>query len=243
MRRMLVWSAVLLFLLTSLASCTKTVLPPEADYTVETVTEYRSDNGNRLQLMYPAISGHEDKNTEARVNALLAAYAMEMYQREDMLSSAGGGYTYAATEVQITLQTKGFLSGYVGGVISADSTGYRAYFSYTFNCDTEDCVLYSAEELIADYESLAKWFQKGRFTQHFGYPALHEQIALSDMISQYKEEYGIYPCFYFTEDSLGILVEVIPLLDGYAGYTLPVSQAIKTLNKEIPIVKLYLREN
>ncbi len=235
--------AVLLFLLPALVCCGGIVSPAPADYTVETVTEYRTDNGNSLHLVYPAVRGLTDKEAEDRVNTLFAAYAEEMYRREELFSGEGGGYTYAVTEVTVTLAAKRFLSGYAGGVITADSTGYTAYFAYTFNCDLDACVLYSAEDLLTDYSRLVKWFKRGRFSQHFGYPDLQRQISFADMIEQYKAEYGVYPALYFTPDSMGFLVEVIPLFDGYAGYTLSLRQAEKCLKKDNPLVNLYLREN
>ena len=242
MRRLLA-AALALVLLLPLSACAKEVQLPAADYFTEIVTVYAQENGNSIQLMYPAVSGYADAEAETRINAAIAEYAMEMYRRENLIADEEGGYEYSAVEAVVMLETEGFLSAYVGGIIASEVSGNTVYFAYTLNCDIRNGVLYTTEELLSDYGKLAKRFADGDFTQHFGYKNLEQQTHLTDMISQYKAEYGIYPDVYFTDGGLGFLIEVVPLLDGYAGYTLPIRQAKSCLNTENPLAAFVAGEH
>ncbi len=226
--------ACFLLLLLTLTACTaKRELPP-ADFTVVTETENFTDGENGVLLMYPVIEGYADPQKEAEINEEIASYARRMYQNEVPVTE-DGGYYYDTTDVRITLASGGFLSAVIGGTLTSAYSGNTTYFSYTVNCDIENGVLYTANEIVSDYAKLQSMFLNGKFSQDFGYTDLVSQITLADMISQYKAEYDILPEVYFTADGVGFLIEVVPLLDGYAGFTLPFGKAEKYLNDENPL--------
>ncbi len=236
--------AVLLLVLTcaGTAACSDTELPP-ADYSVETVTVFTQEDGNELSLIYPQIKGYPDADAQTRMNEEIARYAYAMYEKQDLISTEDGGYEYAVTAAEITLQTEGFLSGYVFGVIFSQYSGKGMFFAYTLNCDIENGCLYTTEDLLEDYEFLEKRFLKGDFSQEFGYEELDGLMTYSDMLVQYKTEYGIYPNMYFTDEGVGLLVETVTLLGGYAGYTLPYHLAREALNRENPLVAFVTGQN
>ncbi len=233
MRRLI---ALLLVLLTCAGAlgCSETALPP-ADYTVETETVFMQEDGNEISLMYPQIKGYPDADAQTRMNAEIARYAHAMYEKQDLIATEDGGYEYAVTAAEVTLQTEGFLSGYIFGAIYSQYSGKGAFFAYTLNCDIENGCLYTADELLSDYDYLAQRFLKGDFTQHFGYEEMDGMMSYADMLLQYKTEYGIYPDIYFTQEGVGLLVETVTLLGGYAGYTLPYPRAREALNTSNPL--------
>lgn len=225
-----------------LAGCAGANFPP-ADYSVETVTVFAQKDGNDITLMYPSIAGYPDAAAQELMNGLIASYAHAMYKKQDLIAAEDGGYEYSAAEAVVTLQTKGFLSAYVGGLITSEASGNTVYFSYTLNCDIENGCLYTAEDLLVDYASLAERFVGGDFGQDFGYADLAGQTSFADMLLPYKAEYGVYPQIYFTEDGVGFLIGVIPLYGGYAGYTLPYRRARGALNTENPLAAFVTGQN
>ncbi len=232
MRKFIASLAVLLLLLTA---CGAERELPSADFTVRIESEYFTDGENGVLLQYPVIEGMDDAEAQTRINEKISAYAHSMYVKEVPASSGDGGYYYDVTAVRLTLQSGGFLSAVIGGTVTSAFSGNTSYFSYTVNCDIENGVLYTAGEIIADYPKLHALFLNGKFSQDFGHSDLTAQITLDDLISQYKAEYGILPEVYFTSDGVGFLIEVIPLLDGYAGFTIPIGKAKNYLNHENPL--------
>lgn len=232
MRRSIACFLLILLLLTA---CTAERELPPAAFTVATATENFTDGENGVMLLYPVIEGYADAEAEAQINETIAAYARQMYQNEVPPTAEDGGYYYDATDVRVTLASGGFLSAVIGGTVTSAFSGNTTYFSYTVNCDIESAALYTAEEIVSDYAKLQTMFLDGKFSQDFGHADLTAQITLADLISQYKAEYGILPEVYFTADGVGFLIEVIPLFDGYAGFTLPIGKAKKHLNYENPL--------
>lgn len=224
------------------AGCSETVLPA-ADYAVETVTVFTQEDGNEISLMYPQIKGYPDPEAQIRINDSIARYVRAMYEKQDLIATEDGGYEYAVTAAEITLQTEGFLSGYIFGAIYSQYSGKGTFFAYTLNCDIENGCLYTTEELLSDYDLLAQRFLKGDFSQHFGYEGLDGMMSFEDMLLQYKTEYGIYPDVYFTDDSVGLLVETVTLLGGYAGYTLPYPRAREALDISNPLAAFVAGQN
>lgn len=235
--------AVLVLLLFSVSAGCADVPLPAADYAVEIVKVFTQEGENEISLMYPQIIGFYDADAQTRINGEIIRRVHEMYEKQDLVITRDGGYEYAVTDAVVTMQTKGFLSAYILGTITSSYSGKGRYFAYTLNCDVAGGCLYTSEELLGDYEFLARQFEKGRFTQHFGYEEIDGMMSYADMLLQYKAEYGIYPDVYFTEDGVGFLVELIPLLGGYAGYTLPYRRARGALNTENPLAAFVTGQN
>ena len=51
-------------------------------------------------------------------------------------------------------------------------------------------------------------------------------------------EYGVYPPVYFSEGRLGFLVETVPSLDGYAGFSIDIRQVRDLLRTDNPVIAM-----
>lgn len=205
---------------------------PDAAYSITFSEEYLVLDGNNVKLMYPIVSGYANAETEEAVNSAARALALDMYRREGLMSDSDGGYTYTPTDAVVTLQCDTFYSVYIGGVVSSDVSGGTECFVFSLNCDLSSGTFLSTEDGIANYEGLRKMFIRGKFTQDFGYDNLVEHMTEESLLQQYKAEYDIYPPVYFREGKLGFLVETVPLLDGYAGFTMDIRKAAKYMNTQ-----------
>lgn len=205
---------------------------PDAAYSITFSEEYLVLDGNNVKLMYPIVSGYANAETEEAVNSAARALALDMYRREGLMSDSDGGYTYTPTDAVVTLQCDTFYSVYIGGVVSSDVSGGTECFVFSLNCDLSSGTFLSTVDGIANYEGLRKMFIRGKFTQDFGYDNLVEHMTEESLLQQYKAEYDIYPPLYFREGELGFLVETVPLLDGYAGFTMDIRKAAKYMNTQ-----------
>ena len=236
MKRIFSIALTVLLLGTVLNSCAKERELPPAEYSLMTHTVNTRLNGIGITLVFPVVSGYEDKVAESRINGCLEEYAWEMFHRKNLVADDAGGYEYSVTEVQVTLATTGFFSAYVMGFVASEDTGRTENFSYTINCDLNSGVLYKAEELLSSYEPLAERFVKGQFKKVFGHAELLENSTYADMLLPYRAEYAIYPDIFFTETGVGFLIEVVPSLGGCAGFTLPFRSALDGLDLSNPMV-------
>ncbi len=208
------------------------IVLPDAAYSITFSEEYLVLDGNNVKLMYPIVSGYANAETEEAVNSAARALALDMYRREGLMSDSDGGYTYTPTDAVVTLQCDTFYSVYIGGVVSSDVSGGTECFVFSLNCDLSSGTFLSTVDGIANYEGLRKMFIRGKFTQDFGYDNLVEHMTEESLLQQYKAEYDIYPPLYFREGKLGFLVETVPLLDGYAGFTMDIRKAAKYMNTQ-----------
>ncbi len=238
MRRVFTFILATFLLILPLVSCKEESSPSAetVNMTAETVTENFMDGTNSVMLKYPSVSGSGDAEKDARINAILASYARDMYEYQAPLKDEEGGYSYAATDVRVTYLSDSFLSACIGGTILSGFSGNASNFFYTVNLNLDSGELYSSEDILSDYKTLRELFLEGDFMQQFGHIGLMDQMTREDLILQYREEYGILPQVYFTKDCIGFLLEVLPMLDGYAGFTLSYAQAEDCLDKNNPFV-------
>ncbi len=236
MKRVLVAVCAFLAALTLLSGCGEKQPLPAADYSLTVKTVNTRVDGVGVTLMLPVVSGYADEKAEAYINERLLENAWAMFRRENLVADEECTFEYSAAEVVVTLETEGFFSAYVGGLIADEGSGRMEYFSYTVNCDIKNGMLYSSDELLLVYEALAARFEKGQFQKRFGHPELLENTTYGDMILPYSAEYEIYPDVFFTDTEIGFLIEVVPSLAGYAGFTLPLRSAGGWLNSENPMV-------
>ncbi len=225
---------LLLILVLILPSCAADTLPAPAAFSVSIKTENFMDGACGVMLKYPVISGYTGAAAQSAMNEKIVSLVYEMYRKEIPVLEDGDGCSYAITDARVTFQSDVYLSVVIGGVVASGLSGNESGFSYTINCKIDDGTFYTAEEILADYPALVQFFKKGDFTQDFGHPGVTAQMDLCDLIGQYKAEYGILPDVYFSENGLGFLIEVIPLLDGYAGFTIPYGRAAKHLRADNP---------
>ena len=212
-----------LALLLTLCSCQKQAPElPAAEYDIEILEEYCKLDGNSVKLLYPKISGLADTETEQLVNRKASEYARSVYE---LCGLGAGGYEYTASAAEILLSTRDLFSVLVTGVFAPQSGGDAAAFAYTVNCDLTTVEFLGTKEIVSDYDGLKRLFLSGAFSPDFGYDAAPDDGELQAMVGQYKEEYGIYPDFYFQNGKLGILIETLPALGGYAGFTVDIGRA------------------
>ncbi len=228
--------ALVLLTVMIFTACAAEAPLPEASFETQMKSEMFTDGYCGVMLQYPVIKNYADKDAASAMNRMIREYVHGMYESSGLSPEEDFGYTYAVSDARVMLASDNFLSVRIGGTISSAFSGNTSYFSYTLNCDIENGTFYTAEDILSDYAALKKQFQKGAFNQTFGYADVHTEIPFSEMISQYKEDYGIYPDVYFDEDGLGFLIDVIPMFDGYAGYTLPYKTARKSMNQQNPFV-------
>lgn len=205
---------------------------PEAEYTLAIVEEYCKLDGNSVKLMYPSISGYNNQETENALNHKAAELARQAYAREGLIANEEGGYSYTATDAVVTLTSRDFFSVCIAGTVTSEVSGTSSYFAYSMNCDLADASFLSTEDMVTDYPELKKLFIEGEFQADFGYDGQDGSMSLETLISQYKEAYGIYPYLYFRQGKLGILVETLPTLGGYAGFLMDVKRAAPYLNTQ-----------
>jgi len=211
---------------------------PAADYTVEFTEEYFFRGAAvDVKLAYPAVSGLKDEKAADALRAAAKAYAYARFAEEGLTASDDVRYAYSVNDTKLMLAAPGFLSAMIGGVISADSGGVR-YFSYTFNYDLTAGAALEAQDVFADYGAIRTLFEAGRFRQDFGYASLAREVSLTDLIAQYRPEYGVYPRVYFSEGRLGLLVETVPSLNGYAGFSIDIRQVRDMLRTDNPAIAM-----
>ena len=229
--------AVLLLVLFVLCGCGKDeVRLPGADYTVSFTEEYLKLNGNSLKLIYPTVSEYSDTSIETAVNMQSALIARQFYEQAGLIALDEGGYTYTATEAEVTLATMNFFSVYITGIITSDVTGEADGFVYTLNCDLKNGVFLSTEDIISDYPALFKAFKNSDFTADINTDGIFENFTLDSLISQYRTEYGIYPSVYFREGKLGIITETLPAFGTFTGFTADIRDALNWLDTDNPII-------
>ncbi len=211
---------------------------PAADYTVEFTEEYFFQGAAvDVKLAYPAVSGLKDEKAADALRSAAKAYACARFEEERLTASGDVRYAYSVNDTKLMLAAPGFLSVVIGGVISADSGGVR-YFAYTFNYDLTVGAVPEAAEIFSDYGAIRALFEAGRFRQDFGYSSLAREVSFSDLIAQYRPEYGVYPPVYFSEGRLGFLVETVPSLDGYAGFSIDIRQVRDLLRTDNPVIAM-----
>ncbi len=229
--------ALLLPLLLLLSACGGSVKLPDAQYTISMTEEYLKADGNSVKLLYPTVTGFRDPETEKTVNEAAAALARRYYEEEGLMHDSDGGYTYTALEAEVMLASRDFYSVCIVGVITSDVSGGRGTFAYTVNCDLSAKSFLATEDIVADYDAVAKEFTTNTFSFDFGGESPEAQISRKSLIEQYKGDYGIYPYVYFTEGGFGILTDTLPSMgSGCAGYLADVRDVRRSLRTENPTV-------
>ena len=201
---------------------------PDADFSVLVETETVKDHYNTLVLRYPVVSDY-DAATAEHMNDLVREFSLEYYQKQALASDQESYYYYEITDVNIMLTTKGFYSAVILGEFMGSSGNHPEYISYTINADLENGRLLSTEQLLKKESAVRKLFTEGEFRLEYGNAGLIADMSYSDMILQYRVEYGIYPDIFFKEGFLGINIELPYVLGGHAGYVINVMKVSDTL--------------
>ena len=216
---------------------TASVRLPDAPYTVS-FTEVYFPAGTAIQvhLAYPTLEGYADTAAAERMHTAALEYANTQFALEGLIASGDTQYTYSVNDTALLLATPRFLSVRIGGIITVLPGGNARYFAYTFNYDLSAGTILESQDVFSDYAAVKDLWKAGRFRQDFGYASLEKEISWEDMIAQYHEEYGVYPHVYFTEGRLGLLIDTVASLDGYAGFSIDIREVQNHLRTENPTI-------
>ncbi len=227
---------VIVFILTlamlALVSCTKSL--PMADYNC-TAAQYSEDtNEHELRIYYPVIVGAE--NSDA-LNEKLRDAAVSYMENYLTYNAPNGYYTYEIGTVTATLQLPELVSFLCIGSCYSESAPHPETIVYTLNMDPRDGSFYEFDELISDFDLLAKKFTDGKFDQISGAEDLIDQISLTDMFTQYSSLYKIYPPLYFIADDNDVLlafsVELVYSLGGHAEFAIDTDDVKKAIGTQL----------
>lgn len=195
----------------------------EFDYTVETETETKKTENGEISIIYPTIVDSDGESDKSELlNQLIKQYMDQKFKYEG-IESESGGYVYEITDTITALSTDSFVSIIVKGQYYIQDASSPTLFTYTINCDLTSTDIVPASELVYDFSAIKSLFIDGKFTLADGYENLLAETNYEDMIMEYRSEYGIYPSVYFTEDSFGMVIDLVYTLGGYAMFEIPYS--------------------
>lgn len=193
------------------------------EYTVGTETETKKTDNGQISIIYPTIIDPDGESDRAELlNSMIKAYMDQMF-KYDGVSSTGGEYTYEITDTITAFSNDEFASIIVKGQYYIEDTSNPTIFTYTINCDIKSTDIVASSELIYDFSKIRELFLNGKFKLKEGNSDLLDETNYEDMIMEYRSEYGIYPNVYFTEDSFGMIIDLVYTLGGYAMFEIPYS--------------------
>ncbi len=210
---------------------------PDAPFSVD-FTDEELPEGSRARgwVTIPVLVGYPDGAAAEAFRGAALTYALDVFAEKGPVSGTAADYRYETAEAVLCLAAPQLVSVRIGVVFSAEDASENVRFAYSFNYDLNSGSVLRTEDVIADYPAFRKLFESGAFTQDFGYPSLAREVSYTDMIAQYRAEYGIYPSLYFTEGRIGVLIDVVQGLDGYAGFSADIRDVRKYLHTEDPTV-------
>ncbi len=193
------------------------------EYTVGTETETKKTDNGQISIIYPTIVDPDGESERAELlNNMIKSYMDQMF-KYDGVSSDDGEYTYEITDTITAVSTDDFTSIIVKGQYYIEDTPNPTVFTYTINCDIKSTDIVPSSELIYDFSKIKDLFLDGKFKLKEGNEDLLDETNYEDMIMEYRSEYGIYPSVYFTDDSFGMIIDLVYTLGGYAMFEIPYS--------------------
>ena len=200
----------------------------EPGYSVETEVETSQIGDGDISMQYPKIEPTDDKRIDSElINELIRDYMDLKFKNEHIDSGdvgLDGNYEYEITSTNLTLQTADFLSVVVKGIYYIKDTAHPTVFAYTLNCDLKTNEIVDSEALLIDFDSIKEKFTDGKFKLTDGADDLLQETNYSDMIIEYRSDYGIYPDVYFTKDSFGMCIDLVYTLGGYALFEIDINE-------------------
>lgn len=191
-------------------------------YTVDTEVETQKTVNGDVTIVYPVIDPNEDTLDSELLNSMIREY-MDQKFKYDGGADTDGEYRYEITDTVTALATDEFASIIVKGMHYVSDSPAPNIFTYTINCDIKASAVISASDLVYDFDGIKKLFLDGKFKLVEGMDGLLDETNYEDMIMEYRAEYGIYPNVYFTEDSFGMVIDLVYTLGGYALFEIPYS--------------------
>lgn len=184
--------------------------------------ENGEDGDGDIIIEYPTVDPDNGADSE-KLNDIIKNY-MDDKIKNELPGDSADGYRYEIKSTQTMLSNDEIASILVcGEYYHIDSPG-PTVFAYTLNCDIKGTALITSDNLVYDYEKIKDLFCSGKFELVYGVDGLLDETNYEDMIIQYRAEYGIYPDVYFTDDSFGMVIDLVSTLGGYARFEIPHSE-------------------
>lgn len=211
-------------------------LPYEISVVKDSAEELSGIKGN-ITLMYPQMNYPGNEAAADKINGLIKNLAVSVFKEAGLESDDIESYMYVTETALITLKKENFFSAVVTGYYITDTASHQEYFSYSVNCDISQEKLLTSEDIITNFEKIRALFIDGKFTQSYGEETLLDETTHTDIFTQYKADYSIYPDVYFTSSSFGVIVEIVYHLGGNACFEIPYSDVKEYLNADLPVFK------
>lgn len=192
-------------------------------------------------LKYPEFDGFDDAAKEKALNELIAQicefkYSAAIPNLNELLKEEAY-IGYKAVDVKVTLITEKLVSICISGSLRIDipfkDSSDRGFF-YTINISLDNMKALSSSDVFKDFNGIISKFKNGAFKQVGGMENITNQVTLTDLITQYRTEYQIYPEVYFTKGTLCINTEVAPALGGNAQFSISLADVSSYINTGDP---------
>ncbi len=182
---------------------------------IKDVTDLGTTGGRKCTstLLYPALTGLEDKEKQDEINKLLAQIAGVEYQNRlpgaSELISAGTAVSYEITETAVTYLGNNLLSVRSEGIIDYVDDANDEVFVYCNLINLSTARDITLKKTYSDFGRVMELFTSGIFKQMSGDSSLTSATSLEGLMEQYKyhAQYGTFPESYFTPDSLVLVIE------------------------------------
>ncbi len=194
---------------------------PGEDIALSTHTESYMHGECSVALMYPRYGdGEHDLFDVAMRN-----HAVQKFNRQGMMPEDSAVYEITACDIKY--ESEYFVSAVMTGQIINPTAAHDSHFAYTVNADPRNGRVYLSEELIGDIEIVKTAIAEGMFEQSYGIDGLMDAIDdgtvtyENDITVSWRQDYGVFPDMYFTEDKFGVMAEIPHVVGGYAGFEIP----------------------
>ena len=205
---------------------------------IKNVTDLGTTGGKKCTstLLYPALTGLEDKAKQDEINNLLSQIAGVEYQNRlpgaSELISAGTAVSYKITETAVTYLGNNLLSVRSEGIIDYVDDANDEVFVYCNLINLSTARDITLKKTYSDFGTVMNLFTSGKFKQISGDSSLTSATSLEGLMEQYKyhAQYGTFPESYFTPDSLVLVIETNRGSGFFAEFSIPLSEVADCLH-------------
>ncbi len=201
----------------------------------EIIVLHETEDGRRSTklLRYPEIGGMSDVVLQEKVNSAFREVAEKEFKRNvpdvDIYIIEDTIFNYEVSEVEVTLLDNHFMSVKNTVYSMSSNAAYPECPVYTLNIDLRNGEIIEEDAIISDFNIISSAFLAGDFTMVSGADDLLDNTNYEDMILQYKSDYASYPDVYFTPDSFGICIDLVPALGTNACFEIAIDDIADAL--------------
>lgn len=191
---------------------------PSGPISVSLMTEKQDRDGAKITMIYPIVESAGTSTASVdKTNRAIRDY-MDERRRIQCVDNVSGEYEYVIEKTDIKYIGETFFSAVIKGHIYSEDASNPTDFAYTVNCDAKTSSILERDSVIFDFAKLRKLFTDSQFKLAEGDAELLDGVSPEDLIREYRPEYDIYPDIYFTGGKVGIAIETVYSLGGYALY-------------------------